>query len=756
MFGGSDGMNTITPHYEYGLKFTRGKPQVIELTRPRETKDLQVSGLEWEDVRSTVRSENQIYRELVEKEYDKAFEILKKRHWRKALDTSGLEQLRKASRKPLTEIKQQQLRNLAKARADMEAKRPITLSVQYDRPFTLEKLDDVMMYNSSQKFSRAMVKANPDHLFVYETNVEDAKNPKKKGLGNARIKGLTNTIGIRSRPKPGKEDYWVEQTAEEKKKVQKIIEEDLKKLKEKMKDKKVVFLNSGYWNGSPPGDLKGVTPYKELFSEMISEVVPGYENIKHQRGQSDWEDYNAARNYDNSFLKGTNEIPDNVMRELVAERMEKNKELSAEQARDEIIRDGAASEYYKGIVDIRKEQETIRELVERTTGYEEYIQHKDIEGSDYQQRSDTPVYHAKVTDVTKTTKTEKRINKKGQTEEYSYSSYEARLIPKYRMKRNVQAYGGKTYTTVERHRNYNENVHFDPSTTEITGLKKEDARAYTRPLTFTKKLIDIAVMSGCDAVKFQKRNPDVCVPNHQKDIIRNTPWGKMSYLEYKYKIEFNRKEYNEIDRYCKERGIAWSASPWDLDSLEFLSQYDIPFIKIPSAMITNEDLMFAAKRTGKKVIISTGMSTFDEIERAITILKLPGDTAKTLRPFNFGEELNTNFAVLHCNSTYPAPLNELNLSAIKTLKDRFKCEVGYSGHEFRLGTSVAAVYLGATIIERHITLDRTMWGTDQLSSVEPQGLIKLVKGIRELEESFGNGKIIVTESEKLVRKKLRK
>ena len=492
MFGGSDGMNTITPHYEYGLKFTRGKPQVIELTRPRETKDLQVSGLEWEDVRSTVRSENQIYRELVEKEYDKAFEILKKRHWRKALDTSGLEQLRKASRKPLTEIKQQQLRNLAKARADMEAKRPITLSVQYDRPFTLEKLDDVMMYNSSQKFSRAMVKANPDHLFVYETNVEDAKNPKKKGLGNARIKGLTNTIGIRSRPKPGKEDYWVEQTAEEKKKVQKIIEEDLKKLKEKMKDKKVVFLNSGYWNGSPPGDLKGVTPYKELFSEMISEVVPGYENIKHQRGQSDWEDYNAARNYDNSFLKGTNEIPDNVMRELVAERMEKNKELSAEQARDEIIRDGAASEYYKGIVDIRKEQETIRELVERTTGYEEYIQHKDIEGSDYQQRSDTPVYHAKVTDVTKTTKTEKRINKKGQTEEYSYSSYEARLIPKYRMKRNVQAYGGKTYTTVERHRNYNENVHFDPSTTEITGLKKEDARAYTRPLTFTKKLIDIA------------------------------------------------------------------------------------------------------------------------------------------------------------------------------------------------------------------------------------------------------------------------
>ena len=262
-------------------------------------------------------------------------------------------------------------------------------------------------------------------------------------------------------------------------------------------------------------------------------------------------------------------------------------------------------------------------------------------------------------------------------------------------------------------------------------------------LAIAKKLIDIATMSGCDAVKFQKRNPDVCVPDHQKNIIRDTPWGKMSYLDYKHKVEFGKEEYDEINRYCKERNITWSASPWDLDSLEFLSQYDIPFIKIPSAMITNEDLMFAAKRTGKKVIISTGMSTFSEIERAISI------------PFNFGEKLNDNFAVLHCNSTYPAPLNELNLSAIKTLKDRFKCEVGYSGHEFRLGTSVAAIYLGATIIERHITLDRTMWGTDQLSSVEPQGLIKLVKGIRELEESFGNGEIKVTESEKLVRKKLR-
>ena len=276
-------------------------------------------------------------------------------------------------------------------------------------------------------------------------------------------------------------------------------------------------------------------------------------------------------------------------------------------------------------------------------------------------------------------------------------------------------------------------------------------------LNIAKKLIDTAVMSGCDAVKFQKRNPDVCVPDHQKDIIRDTPWGKMSYLEYKHKIEFGKEEYDKINSYCKERGIVWSASPWDLDSLEFLSQYNVPFIKIPSAMITNEDLMFAAKKTGKKVIISTGMSTFNEIERAITILKLPGDTAETLRPFHLNETADNNFAILHCNSTYPAPLNELNLSAIKTLKDRFKCEVGYSGHEFRLGTSVAAIYLGATIIERHITLDRTMWGSDQLASIEPAGLFKLVKGIRDIENALGgNNKRQILPSELKKLKSLRK
>ena len=260
-------------------------------------------------------------------------------------------------------------------------------------------------------------------------------------------------------------------------------------------------------------------------------------------------------------------------------------------------------------------------------------------------------------------------------------------------------------------------------------------------INIAKRLIDIAAASGCDAVKFQKRNPDICVPEEQKSKPRKWQGQDMTYLEYKYKIEFGKKEYDEIDRYCKQQGIAWSASPWDLDSLDFLMQYDLPFIKLPSAMLTNDKLLEACKKTNKKTIISTGMSTLEEIKHAVNILD--------------GHERKHLYAILHCNSTYPAPLDELNLYAIQTLKTKFKCEVGYSGHEFRLGTSVAAVYLGASIIERHITLDRTMEGSDHLSSVEPQGLFKLVSGIRELERAHGDGKIVITESEKPIRKKLR-
>ncbi len=254
-----------------------------------------------------------------------------------------------------------------------------------------------------------------------------------------------------------------------------------------------------------------------------------------------------------------------------------------------------------------------------------------------------------------------------------------------------------------------------------------------------KKLIDIAAVAGCDAVKFQKRNPDVCVPDHQKDIPRDTPWGTMSYIDYKYRMEFGQEEYDEIDLYCKSKGIEWSASPWDMDSLDFLLQYDIPFLKIPSAMITNEELMRASAKSGKEIIFSTGMSTLEETDQAVEWMR----------------QENADFSILHCNSTYPAPLEDLNLKCIETLRERYGCEVGYSGHEFRLGTTVASVYLGATIIERHITLDRTMWGSDHLASVEPQGLIKLVKGIRELEIALGDGPKRITDGELPVRKKLR-
>ncbi len=257
-------------------------------------------------------------------------------------------------------------------------------------------------------------------------------------------------------------------------------------------------------------------------------------------------------------------------------------------------------------------------------------------------------------------------------------------------------------------------------------------------IDLTKKLIDVAKIAGCDGVKFQKRNPDVCVPEHQKNVMRDTPWGEMTYLEYKYRVEYSKEDYDEIDRYCKEKGIDWTASPWDVDSLNFLLEYDVPFIKLPSAMLTNVDLLVACKNSGKRVVISTGMSDLDEVEDAVQIL---------------GEE---NLTILHCNSTYPAPNDELNLNCITTLKYIYpKATIGYSGHEFGLSTTIATIALGAKFIERHITLDRTMWGTDQMCSVEPQGLIKLVRGIRELEAALGDGVKVVTESEKPVRKKLR-
>lgn len=261
-------------------------------------------------------------------------------------------------------------------------------------------------------------------------------------------------------------------------------------------------------------------------------------------------------------------------------------------------------------------------------------------------------------------------------------------------------------------------------------------------LEIAKQLIDIAKVAGCDVVKFQKRNPDVCVPEHQKKIMRDTPWGKMTYLDYKYKVEFNKSDYDEIDEYCKSKDIHWSASPWDIDSLNFLIEYDIPFIKIPSALLTNLELIKESAKKSKELIISTGMSTMEEVDLAVDAIK--------------NANSNCKYSILHCNSTYPAPIEELNLKCIQTLEKKYNCPVGYSGHEFGLTTTIASICMGATIIERHITLDRTMWGTDQMCSVEPQGLIKLVRGIKELSLAIGDGEKRVTEKEKEIRKKLRK
>ena len=262
-----------------------------------------------------------------------------------------------------------------------------------------------------------------------------------------------------------------------------------------------------------------------------------------------------------------------------------------------------------------------------------------------------------------------------------------------------------------------------------------------------KKLIDIASAAGCDVVKFQKRNPDLCVPEDQKNIKRVTPWGEISYLDYKHKLEFGRSEYDELDMYCYKQGIKWTASPWDLDSVEFLKKYDLPFVKIASASLTDHKLIEECVKSFPKVIMSTGMSTEEEIDEAVNMLNL----------FKIKYNKEERFGLLHCNSSYPASLEDINLSAIKTLAKKYpNFDIGYSGHELTLGTTVASVYLGASIIERHITLDRNMFGTDQSCSVTPWGLFKLVSGIRELEVSYGDGELKVTDSEKEVLTKLRK
>ncbi len=257
------------------------------------------------------------------------------------------------------------------------------------------------------------------------------------------------------------------------------------------------------------------------------------------------------------------------------------------------------------------------------------------------------------------------------------------------------------------------------------------------------KLIDIAVVAGCDAVKFQKRSPEICVPTEQKNKEKIVPWriSPTTYLQYKQDIEFGKFEYDTIDKYCKEKKIHWSASPWDLQSAKFLKHYNLPWVKIASAIITNLELVEYCAKNFNHVIISTGMSTEEEI----------------IKCYKAVERFCHNIVIMHCNSSYPAHTKDLNLSYLKQLHINFpKNKIGYSGHEFGLTTTMASIYLGAEYIERHITLSRDNWGSDQLASVEPQGLFKLVKGIRDLELAYGNGIKNITDEEHQKRKILRK
>ncbi len=258
-------------------------------------------------------------------------------------------------------------------------------------------------------------------------------------------------------------------------------------------------------------------------------------------------------------------------------------------------------------------------------------------------------------------------------------------------------------------------------------------------LNIAKKLIDAA--SGCqwDCVKFQKKEPDLCVPEDQKNKPKSTPWGQMTYLDYKKKMEFGKAEYDYIDKYCKDKPIDWTASVWDIPSLKFILNYNIPFIKIPSAKLTEEELLIESAKSGRPLLISTGMSTLEEIDNAVAIL----------------EKYNAQYALMHCNSSYPAPSEELNLNCIKALKRRYGCSIGYSGHEYDLEPSVCAVALGANIVERHITLDHNMWGTDQKASLEVHAMDLLRKRIKDVNDFLGDGNRVVTEGEKEVRKKLR-
>jgi N-acetylneuraminate synthase len=254
-----------------------------------------------------------------------------------------------------------------------------------------------------------------------------------------------------------------------------------------------------------------------------------------------------------------------------------------------------------------------------------------------------------------------------------------------------------------------------------------------------KQMIDAAVHSGADAVKFQKRTPDVATPPDQQKQMRETPWGYITYLEYRHKVEFNEDQYCEIDKHCKEKGIAWLVSVWDEPSVDFMEKFNTPAYKIPSASLTDAKLIRKARSTGKPLILSSGMSTMEQIRKGVEVA---------------GEK---DLILMHCTSTYPCEPEELNLKMVESLRGEFPdLPIGYSGHEVGLVPSAVAVALGACMVERHLTLDRAMWGSDQAASVEPGGFERLVKYIRVTEASLGDGVKKVYDSEKNSLKRLRR
>jgi len=258
-------------------------------------------------------------------------------------------------------------------------------------------------------------------------------------------------------------------------------------------------------------------------------------------------------------------------------------------------------------------------------------------------------------------------------------------------------------------------------------------------LQVVKKLIDAVFACGWNCVKFQKKNPDMCVPKNQKEVLKNTPWGIMTYLEYKKKLELGRPEYDLIQRHCEAKPLDWSVSIWDSESLEFALNYNLPFIKIPSAKINDLGLLKAAAKTHVPILMSTGMSSIKEVDNVVDILK----------------RYSSDFALMHTNSSYPTPKEELNINCIKTLKKRYNCVIGYSGHEYNVEPTVYACVLGAKIIERHITLDHNMWGTDQAASLEVAAMDILRKRVKDIDLILGDGEKRITTSEKAVMKKLK-